>query len=218
MEWWQTRALWRSAQGPADEPQEPAPADDNRASVLARDRSNDVEGRVAGILDRHARKHVGVEVGVWWEGETWTFARGRLRADRPDPLRSDTIFEIGSITKVFTATVLADMVEEGLVALDDPVQRYLPEGVEMPVRRRPITLADLAAQTSGLPRLPKGLVGLSRGSGRIRTPTSRTRISSAQSSGQDSETTQARRSATRTSASACSATCSRCAKARATSR
>jgi len=159
MEWWQTRVWWRPATRPAGEAEEPAPVDDERAP--ARARSSDVEGRVARILDRHARKHVGVEVGVWWEGETWTFARGRLGADSPDPPGPETIFEIGSITKVFTATVLADMAEEGLVALDDPVQRYLPEGVELPVRGRPITLADLAAQTSGLPRLPKGLVGLS---------------------------------------------------------
>jgi serine-type D-Ala-D-Ala carboxypeptidase/endopeptidase len=55
------------------------------------------------------------------------------------------------------------MVEEGLVTLDDPVQRYLPAGVELPVRGRPITLADLATQTSGLPRLPPGLVRRSLG-------------------------------------------------------
>jgi serine-type D-Ala-D-Ala carboxypeptidase/endopeptidase len=62
------------------------------------------------------------------------------------------------VTKVFTATVLADMVEEGLVALDDPMQRFLPAGVELPVRGGPITLGDLATQTSGLPRLPPGFV------------------------------------------------------------
>ena len=68
------------------------------------------------------------------------------------------IFEIGSITKVFTATVLADMVEEGLVGLDDPVNLYLREGAGLPVRGRPITLRDLATHASGLPRLPKGML------------------------------------------------------------
>jgi len=48
------------------------------------------------------------------------------------------------------------LVEEGLLALDDPVQRYLPPGVELPVRGRPITLSDLATHTAGLPRLPHG--------------------------------------------------------------
>jgi CubicO group peptidase (beta-lactamase class C family) len=67
------------------------------------------------------------------------------------------------VTKVFTATVLADMAGEGVVELDDAVQRYLPGGVELPVRGRPITLADLATHTSGLPRLPPGLVRRSLG-------------------------------------------------------
>jgi D-alanyl-D-alanine-carboxypeptidase/D-alanyl-D-alanine-endopeptidase len=122
-----------------------------------------VDDSVNAILARHARKHVGIVLGVSWHGETWTFARGRIGDDRPGAPAADTIFEIGSVTKVFTATVLADMVEEGLVALDDPLQRYLPTGVELPVRGRPITLADLATQTSGLPRLPPGLLPRSLG-------------------------------------------------------
>jgi serine-type D-Ala-D-Ala carboxypeptidase/endopeptidase len=124
-------------------------------------RLNRFAKRVEEILDRDARKHVGVAVGIHWQGESRTFARGRIDEDRPEPPRPDTIFEIGSITKTFTATVLADMAEEGLVALADPVQRYLPKGVELPVRGRPITLLDLATNTSGLPRLPKGLIRLS---------------------------------------------------------
>jgi serine-type D-Ala-D-Ala carboxypeptidase/endopeptidase len=117
-----------------------------------------VEESVNAILARHARRHVGLVVGVCWRGETWTFARGRFGAHQPGPPGPKTIFEIGSVTKVFTATVLADMVEEGLVALDDPVQRFLLTGVVLPARGRPITLEDLATQTSGLPRLPPGLV------------------------------------------------------------
>jgi len=62
-----------------------------------------------------------------------------------------TIFEIGSVTKVFTALLLADMAERGEVRLSDPAARYLPGGTG------PVTLADLATHTSGLPRLPPGL-------------------------------------------------------------
>jgi D-alanyl-D-alanine-carboxypeptidase/D-alanyl-D-alanine-endopeptidase len=66
-----------------------------------------------------------------------------------------TIFEIGSITKAFTGALLADMVARGEVKLADPVQKYLPANVRMPVRGdKHITLLDLATQTSGLPRLP----------------------------------------------------------------
>ena len=68
------------------------------------------------------------------------------------------VFEIGSITKVFTASLLADMVARREVRLDDPVAKYLPTTVRMPSRTgRQITLVDLATQSSGLPRLPGNL-------------------------------------------------------------
>ncbi len=74
------------------------------------------------------------------------------------PLDSNTVFEIGSITKVFTSTLLAEMVERGEVKLDDPISNYLPTTVKVPERKgRQITLLDLATQTSGLPRLPGNL-------------------------------------------------------------
>jgi CubicO group peptidase (beta-lactamase class C family) len=73
-------------------------------------------------------------------------------------LDGNTVFEIGSVTKAFTALLLADMVKRGEVALDDPVGKYLPAGVKVPERGgRQITLADLATHTSGLPRLPSNL-------------------------------------------------------------
>ena len=75
-----------------------------------------------------------------------------MSIDGPEPT-ADTIFEIGSITKVFTAFLLADMVERGEVALSDPVRKYLPASVMVPSRRgRDISLVDLATHTSGLPR------------------------------------------------------------------
>ncbi|RPJ02030.1 MAG: serine hydrolase [Candidatus Aminicenantes bacterium] len=71
---------------------------------------------------------------------------------------ANTVFEIGSITKVFTALVLADMVERGEVKLDDPVAKFLPSTVRVPGRDgREITLLDLTNQVSGLPRLPGNL-------------------------------------------------------------
>ena len=118
----------------------------------------EIRARIDGSLDGRARKHVGIVVGVRRGGETTIVGRGRVADDRTRAPDERTIFEIGSITKVFTATLLADMAREGLVALDDPVQRHLPDGVVIPVRGRPITLADLATHTSGFPRLPEGLL------------------------------------------------------------
>jgi CubicO group peptidase (beta-lactamase class C family) len=74
------------------------------------------------------------------------------------PLDGDSVFEIGSITKVFTSVLLADMVERGEVTLDTPVQKLLPAAVRMPRRNgREITLIDLATHSSGLPRLPNNM-------------------------------------------------------------
>ena len=66
-----------------------------------------------------------------------------------------TIYEIGSITKVFTAILLAKQVEDGKVKLDDPIAKYLPSDVVVPERGgMVITLAHLSDHTSSLPRLP----------------------------------------------------------------
>ena len=69
-----------------------------------------------------------------------------------------SVFEIGSITKTFTATLLADMVLRGEVSLEDPVAKYLPAHVSVPSRgEREITLLDLATHRSGLPSVPDDL-------------------------------------------------------------
>jgi D-alanyl-D-alanine-carboxypeptidase/D-alanyl-D-alanine-endopeptidase len=71
---------------------------------------------------------------------------------RPD---EDTLFQIASITKTFTALLLADMVERETVALDDPVEDLLPSSLVMPESMgRGMTLLDLATHTSGLPSMP----------------------------------------------------------------
>lgn len=73
-------------------------------------------------------------------------------------LDGNTVFEIGSVTKVFTTALLADMVARGEVSLDDPISKYLPSTVRVPTRGgKQITLLDLATQSSGLPRLPNNL-------------------------------------------------------------
>ena len=84
----------------------------------------------------------------------WYFI-GRVNDDRPRVPDRNTLFEIGSVSKTFTALLLADMVERGEVSLDDPVQKYLPADVPTTSRDgRPITLLQLATHTSGLPRMP----------------------------------------------------------------
>lgn len=104
-----------------------------------------------------ARQSVGMIAVVLGEGQRQLVSYGR--SDMPDdrPLDGDAVFEIGSITKVFTALLLADMAQRGEVALDQPVAALLPAGTVLPERERPITLVDLATYSSGLPRQPGNL-------------------------------------------------------------
>jgi len=96
---------------------------------------------------------VGAVIGTIDHGVAAMVSRGETDGARG--LDQDTVFEIGSITKVFTGTLLADMVARGEVALTDPIDKHLPSGVTAPSRNgKHITLLDLATQTSGLPRLP----------------------------------------------------------------
>ncbi|MFE6747557.1 serine hydrolase domain-containing protein [Kitasatospora purpeofusca] len=76
------------------------------------------------------------------------------------PCTPDTGYELGSVTKTFTALLLAELAARGEAAPDDPVQRHLPDVRRPPDVRRggPIRLIHLATHTSGLPGLPPGLL------------------------------------------------------------
>lgn len=105
------------------------------------------------------KQGVGMVVGLVEANGNQIIGYGSLNkngvATKPD---GDTVFEIGSATKVFTSLLLADMVGHGEVAFGDPVSKYLPKTVKMPSREgREITLLDLATHTSALPRLPTNL-------------------------------------------------------------
>jgi CubicO group peptidase (beta-lactamase class C family) len=101
------------------------------------------------------KRSAGIVIGVLEpDGRTRIVAFGDPGPGQP-PLDGNTVFEIGSISKVFTATVLAQLVREGKVTLDDPVQKYLPATVRVPARNgKQITLGTLSQQNSGLPRMP----------------------------------------------------------------
>jgi len=102
-----------------------------------------------------ARQCVGIVAGVTDGSGRRIAAYGRSGSTNTRPIDGDTVFEIGSITKVFTALLLAEMATHGEVALEDPVTKYLPAEVKLPSRgRKRITLVDLATYTSGLPRMP----------------------------------------------------------------
>src|SRR6185369_17890880 len=71
-----------------------------------------------------SRRSSGIVVGILDEGRRRVVAYGNAGPDGK-PLDGNSVFEIGSITKVFTASLLADMVRRAEVKLDDPVSKYL---------------------------------------------------------------------------------------------
>jgi CubicO group peptidase (beta-lactamase class C family) len=88
---------------------------------------------------------------VWAQGFGWADRDKRIVADR------STIYRIGSISKTFTAAVLAQLVDRKIIALDDPVERYFPEikGLLRPrTGAAPITFRQLASHTAGIVREP----------------------------------------------------------------
>lgn len=97
---------------------------------------------------------VGASVGLIDNGTIKFFSYGKKSIDGSEPVSEDTVFEIGSITKVFTTLALVEMVDKGEVQLDDPIELYLP-GVKIPeMDGKKITLRHLAIHNSGIPRMP----------------------------------------------------------------
>ena len=128
--------------GGAVRAESPGPSNDEIRKILIEriDTFHQGVGIVVGVIGGHGRRII---------------TYGSLEKGDPRPLNGDTIFEIGSVTKVFTSLLLSDMVQRGEVTLADPVAKYLPPEVKVPERGgRVITLVDLSTHTSGLPRLP----------------------------------------------------------------
>jgi D-alanyl-D-alanine-carboxypeptidase/D-alanyl-D-alanine-endopeptidase len=78
---------------------------------------------------------------------------GTKYKDNGNQVDSETVYELGSITKLFTGILLAEAVNAGEVKLDDPIQDYLPTGITAPLYKgMTISLVNLATHRSGLPR------------------------------------------------------------------
>ena len=91
-------------------------------------------------IDKYGQS-VGIVVGIIEPRGLRVVSYGHLNQGDSRPLNGDTVFEIDSITKVFTGLLLTDMVGRGEVALTDPVAKYLPSEVKLPERGgRQITL------------------------------------------------------------------------------
>ena len=132
------------------------------APALAQEASLPTDSTIASILvDRIERDqaNVGIAVAVIENGQTRFVSHGTLTRDGSAPVTEHTIFEAGSITKLFTNLALAQLVNAGRIDLDAPITRYLPDGFELPqAPGQAITAFDLATHSAGLSGLPPDLL------------------------------------------------------------
>lgn len=93
----------------------------------------------------------GLTVGIYRDGEIETHAYGVASLETGYPARPDTLYQIGSISKVYTGTLVMRLVEEGLLDLDTPIITYLPDlKLADEEAQRTITLRHVLSHTSGI--------------------------------------------------------------------
>lgn len=113
---------------------------------------------ITAILNQEvaARRTTGIIVGVIdTAGQTHIYSAGICSKARPVAPDKHTLFEIGSVTKVFTSVILAENCVQHRMQLDDPINKYLPATYQWPTwNGQPLTLLHLATHSTGMPRMP----------------------------------------------------------------
>jgi serine-type D-Ala-D-Ala carboxypeptidase/endopeptidase len=103
--------------------------------------------------------NTGLAIGFIFRDSSKVYCFGRQRKSDTVKVISSTIFEIGSITKTFTAVLLAERVLQNKMSLEDPIDKYLPDSVKLlPEMQNKIKLLNLITHTSGLPRIQDDFV------------------------------------------------------------
>ena len=127
---------------------------DKNNSILEFEITDQIKSLIIDRLDRN-KTNAAMVIGLIDPNGTQFYGHGKSSNSSNATVNENTIFNIGSITKVFTTILLADMVNKGLVNLDDPIEKYLPSNVIVPqFNGHKITVEDLATHTSGLPEFP----------------------------------------------------------------
>ncbi len=102
-------------------------------------------------------ENVGASVGIFYKGTNYFYNYGETVKNNKQLPTKLTLYEIGSISKTFTATLLAKAVFDKKVALQDAITKYLPDSVAINKDLQNITLQQLSNHSSGLPRLPMNM-------------------------------------------------------------
>jgi serine-type D-Ala-D-Ala carboxypeptidase/endopeptidase len=118
--------------------------------------TGDLKARIVKFGEQYMgnRPHSALAIGVIQKGEVFTKFFGQLSKTNRSPPDAETIYEIGPITKVFTALAAAQMVADGKLKWDETVEDVLPDDVTLSESVKPITIKHLATHMAGLPRLP----------------------------------------------------------------
>ncbi len=118
----------------------------------------EITDQIKALIDERIDKNktnAAMVIGFIDPNGTQFYGHGKISNTSNTIVDQNTVFSIGSITKVFTTTLLADMVNKGFVNLEDPIDKYLPANVTVPqYKDHKITIEDLATHTSGLPEFP----------------------------------------------------------------
>ena len=112
--------------------------------------------KIEEIIKKHVKKSKipGISIGLIDENGTQFFNYGEIKKESGIEPTPDTLFEIGSMTKTFTAILTVQLQNEGLLSLDDPIIKFLPEFAGSDFEKNKITLYHLITHTSGLVEVP----------------------------------------------------------------
>jgi CubicO group peptidase (beta-lactamase class C family) len=124
---------------------------------------NPMHTRLDSLTDRAARSYMqdsataGLSIAIHWQGQDYFYNYGEADRAGNKKANTQTVYEIGSITKTFTGYLLAKAVAEKKLSLNDPITLYLPDSVAANTALKEIKIINLTNHTSGLPRIPLDL-------------------------------------------------------------
>jgi D-alanyl-D-alanine-carboxypeptidase/D-alanyl-D-alanine-endopeptidase len=134
------------------------PAHSNDRSQTPNDVFKEIETVINAAIEKHNFPSITIAI---LRNESIVYARGFGYADRRQQKKAteNTVYQIGSTTKTFTGNILAQMIVEKRISLDDPIDKFLPKGLKFPADSGggSIPLKHLATHSAEFPRYPANL-------------------------------------------------------------
>lgn len=120
---------------------------------------NHLDSTVDKVLSAYiqTKGNVGISAGVFYKGNSYFYNYGERKIGTKSLPDNHTLYDIGSITKTFTSTLLAIAINQQKLTLETSITKFLPDSVAKNPALQKITFKELANHTSGLPRNPNNL-------------------------------------------------------------